>query len=312
MLTIGTGAVMTAHRLEFTISENPWAPTAAVAEINERFGYGLELVGLAEQEGGVSSAAYVRWPDGRDSAMSRSKLPLARMRQTAEAVELAKAAGLPVARHELVVQLSDGLVAIVQERLPGKHAVRIDAHVIDTVVAMNERFAHLLADRLDVPLAAAFPTPDAADTGWEQTLGQYGDRTRRVLKRLYEIDGGELYAMTGDDLIHTDYSLGNLLFDDRGEISGIVDWNFGADRGDRRYALLGMRGYLAGDGRWHEGHQDASDRLEQVLADMIDPELLRIYLAHRAVHRLHGSIRDFRHRPERIEHDLHAAEQQLG
>jgi aminoglycoside phosphotransferase (APT) family kinase protein len=303
---------MTEHRLEFRISENPWAPTAAVAEINERYGCGLELVGLAEQEGGVSSAAFVRWPDGRDAAISRSKLPLARMRQTAEAVNMAKATGLPVARHELVVQLSDGLVAIVQERLPGRHATRIDASVIDAVVEMNERFAHLLADRLDVPLSAAFPTPDGGGDRWEETLGKYSDRTRRVLERLYEIDGGELYAMTGDDLIHTDYSLGNLLFDEQGEISGIVDWNFGADRGDRRFALLGMRGYLAGDGLWHEGHDEASDRLEEVLATMIEPDLLRTYLAHRAVSALHGSIKGFQHRPDRIERDLHAAEAQLA
>ncbi|MEQ4209502.1 phosphotransferase [Actinopolymorpha sp. B9G3] len=303
---------MTEHRLEFRISENPWAPAAAVVEINERCGCGLELVGLAEQEGGVSSAAFVRWPDGRDGAISRSKLPLARMRQTAEAVNLAKAAGLPVARHELVVQLSDGLVAIVQERLPGRHATRIDARVIDAVVETNERFAHLLADRLDIPTSAAFPTPDGGGHRWEETLGQYSDRTRRVLKRLYEIDGGELYAMTGDDLIHTDYSLGNLLFDEQGEISGIVDWNFGAERGDRRYALLGMRGYLAGDGRWHEGHDAASDRLEEVLATMIEPALLRTYLAHRAVHGLHGSIENFPHRPDRIERDLRAAEMQLA
>ena len=32
---------MTDHRLEFTDSENPWAPTAVIAEINERTGSGL-------------------------------------------------------------------------------------------------------------------------------------------------------------------------------------------------------------------------------------------------------------------------------
>lgn len=303
---------MSEHRLEFTISENPWAPTAAVAEINERHGCGLELVGLSEQEGGVSSAAYVRWPDGRDSAITRSKLPLDRMRQTAEAVEIARAAGLPVARHELVLQLSDGAVAIVQERLPGRHADRVDAGVIDAMVAMNERFADLLADRQDVPISAAFPTPDGGGDQWEETLGKYSDRTRRVLERIRAMDGGEPYVMTGDDLVHTDYSLGNVLFDDEGDISAIVDWNFGADRGDRRYALLGMRGHLVGDGAWYQGHRAALDRLDEVLAVMIDPTLLRIYLAHRAVHGLHGSIKDFQHRPERIERDLCAAEEQIA
>ena len=300
------------HRLEFTISENPWAPTAAVAEINERHGCGLELVGLAEQEGGVSSAAYVRWPDGRDGAISRSKLPLDRMRQTAEAVELARAAGLPVARHEIVLQLADGAVAIVQERVPGRHACRIDASVMDAMVAMNERFAHLLTDRPDVPLPAAFPTSDGGGDRWEETLGHYSDRTRRVLKRLHEIEGGEPYVMAGNDLLHTDYSLGNVLFDDNGQISGIVDWNFGADRGDRRYALLAIRANLVNEGAWYEGYQAALDRLDEVLTNMIDPALLRIYLAHRAVHSLHESIQHFPHRPDRIERDLRAVEEQLA
>lgn len=44
---------MSGHRVEFTDSENPWAPTAVVAEINARNGCGLEVVGLAEQTGGL-------------------------------------------------------------------------------------------------------------------------------------------------------------------------------------------------------------------------------------------------------------------
>ena len=75
---------MTDHRLEFTDSENPWAPTAVMAEINERTASGLELAGLAEQTGGTSSAAYVRWPDGRNGVLTRTTTPLDRMRQTAE------------------------------------------------------------------------------------------------------------------------------------------------------------------------------------------------------------------------------------
>ena len=122
---------------------------------------------------------------------------------------------------------------------------------MDAMVAMNERFAHLLTDRPDVPLPAAFPTSDGGGDRWEETLGHYSDRTRRVLKRLHEIEGGEPYVMAGNDLLHTDYSLGNVLFDDNGQISGIVDWNFGADRGDRRYALLAIRANLVNEGAWY-------------------------------------------------------------
>lgn len=301
---------MSEHRIEFRLAENPWAPAAVVAELNERHGCGLELIGLSEQLGGVGSAAFVRWPDGRESALVRTKTPLHRMRQTAEVVELARAAGIPAPRHEFVVQLGDGAVAVVQERMPGRHATRIDAGVTDAMVAMNNRFAHLLADRPDIPYPAAFPTPD--HNPWEQTLGQYSDRSRKVLRRVRELDGSEPYAMTGDDLVHTDYSLGNVLFDEGGQISGVVDWNFGADRGDRWYALLGMRSNLRNEGDGYQGTPKALARLEEVLSTQIDPELMRIYLAHGAVHGVHISIRDFPHRPDRIERSLEAAESELS
>ena len=67
---------MTEHKLEFTLSENPWAPTAVVAEINDHTGSGLELVGLSDQVGGTSSAAFVEWPDGRQAALTRTTTPL--------------------------------------------------------------------------------------------------------------------------------------------------------------------------------------------------------------------------------------------
>jgi phosphotransferase family enzyme len=237
---------MEEHRLEFTASENPWAPTKVVAEINDTTGSELELVGLAEQVGGVSSAAFVRWPDGRAGAITRPNVPLERMRETAEVLSTIRAHGLPVPLHELVLRLSDGKVTVVQERLPGKHLAYCDAGVVEEMVAMNERFAGLLVDRPDVPPPPAFPARTAAGHPWQQTLGRYSERSRRLLRRLLEIDAGHPFEMTGDDVVHLDYSLGNVLFDERGKISGIVDWNYGIARGDRRFAsstkVTGMKG----------------------------------------------------------------------
>ncbi len=116
--------------------------------------------------------------------------------------------------------------------------------------------------------------------------------------------------MTGDDLVHTDYSLGNVLWDEGGQISGVVDWNFGVARGDRRFALLGLRSHLATEGDQYEGQLDALDRLDEVLDTTLDPALLRLYRVHWAVHRVHSAIHD-NLRPERIEHDLHLAEDHL-
>jgi len=232
------------------------------------------------------------------------------MRQTAEAVDLAWSAGLPVPRHEVVTALADGSVAVVQERLPGRHLDRLDAAAVDALVEMNDRFAGLLAGRSDIPTPDAFPTAGGGDQ-WVGTLGAYSDRTRCVLDHLNESDD-EPYLMVGDDLIHTDYSFGNVLFDQRRAISGIVDWNFGVDRGDRRFALLGLRGYLCGDGWDVSGRREALSRLDAALADRLEPDLLQLYMAHRAVHAVHVSIRDFSHRPDRVERDLRGAEQLLG
>ena len=301
---------MREHRLEFTDSENPWAPTAVVAEINERTGSGLELVGLAAQTGGTSSAAFIRWPDGRDGVLTRTSTPLDRMRQTAEVLSMVRSLGLPVPRHDLVIELADGGVVVVQERLPGRHAGRVDAGAIDAVVAMNERFACLLVDRPDVPPPPAFPAPGPGDHPWERTLGRYSERTRRLLRRIREIGGGEPRELVGADLVHTDYSLGNVLWDEEGNITGVVDWNRGVARGDRRFALLGMRVDLATEGDRYEGQQDAIERLDEVIAATIEPTLLRVYWAHWTAHNVHWSIHH-NFQSERIEQDLQLAESHL-
>jgi hypothetical protein len=52
--------------------------------------------------------------------LTRTKTDIGLMRLTAEVLELAKRGGLPVPAHEAVAELSDGYVAVVQERLPGR------------------------------------------------------------------------------------------------------------------------------------------------------------------------------------------------
>jgi aminoglycoside phosphotransferase (APT) family kinase protein len=296
---------MTGHRLEFRLSENPWAPTAVVAEINERTGSGLELVGLADQVGGTSSAAFVRWPDGREAALTRTTTSLQVMQQTARVLATARARGLPVPRHDLVLELADGYVAVVQERMPGRQVAEVTPRVIDAFAAMSERFTDLLVDHRDVARPAAFPDDGLDDYGWGSTLGRHGERGRGLLRRLLEVDGGRPFRMTGDDLVHTDYSLENVLFDEQCHISGIVDWNQGAARGDHRFALiprLGVHEHPAVQG-------EALDRLDQVVAT-IDPPLLRIYQAHWKVLHVHYAISN-RLDDARIEDDLRAAEQFL-
>ncbi|GAA2760078.1 hypothetical protein GCM10009872_54390 [Actinopolymorpha rutila] len=301
---------MEEHPLEFTLSENPWAPTKVVAEINQRTGSRLELTGLSDQIGGVSSAAYVRWPDGRAGVITRPTIPLAYMHLTAETLQLVRAHALPVPRYDLIMQLADGMVTVVQERLPGKHVTRFDAGLVEEMVATNEKFAGLLVDRPDVPPPPQFPVLVAGEHPWQKTLGRYDERSRRILKRFLEIDDGESFEVTGGDVVHTDFSFGNVLFDDHGKVSAVVDWNFGIARGDRRFALLGMRDNLVIECSSYEGFQEAVDRLDEILTTTLDAELLRIYRIHRSVHSVHRSISNG-FRSEKIEYDLEAAQCRL-
>jgi hypothetical protein len=175
-----------------------------------------------------------------------------------------------------VAETSDGFVAIVQEGMPGEHLERMTPAVVDALVEMNERFAHLLADHPEVARPAAFPTSDVAEVAWSETLGRNNDRGRLLLDRIRRIDGGHFHEMAGDDLVHTDYNLANVLFDADGTISGVVDWNWGAAR------------------------------LDEVLASW-DPALLAVYEAHWLVSRLHAAIQN-NSGAERIEEDLDRAE----
>lgn len=296
------------HRLEFTLSENPWAPTAVIDEINLRTGAGLILTGLSGQVGGVSSAAFVQWPDRRDAALTRTKTPLARMHQTATVLNAARAGGLPVPRHDLVLPLSDGLVAVVQERLPGTPPDQASIRMVDAMVELNERFQDLLAYAPDVPPPDAFPTTEAT---WNETLGRHSDRSRRVLERMREIEGPALFQMSGNDLVHVDYSLENALFDESGNLTGIVDWNFGIARGDRRFSLLRLKSNVASD---YGASPDVIAHVNRILEMTLGPDLLRTYSRHVAVQKAHYAIRN-RFKGEGkwgLEHSLREAESTVG
>lgn len=272
--------------LEFRLSENPWSPTAVLAEVNARTDSGLVLVGLADQIGGESSAAFVAWPDRRQSSLIRTPTPLPVMQQAAHVLNIVHGQGLPVPEFQLVIELADGYVAVVQERLPGRHLQKLDTTSTAAFVATNERFADLLRDHRDVPRPAAFPNTGPGYGTFEYTIGAQGEPGRRLLNQLLDADGGAPMRMDGDDLVHTDYSVGNVLFDESGHVTAVVDWNTGVARGDRRYALIGLK--------WRSVDRstmpaDQLSLIEHTMTDL-DPSIRRSYEAHWWVHRAHLSI----------------------
>lgn len=269
-------------------------PRGLVGAINAEAGCGLEFQGVAEH-GESGGAAFVRWPDGRDGVVTTSPMSLAQMRQTADVLSMVRSTGVPVPRHDLVLELANGTVVIVQERLPGRHPARTDAAVIDAMVAMNDRFAGLLAGRREVPIPPLYLRQSGPIFPRHETLAEHSDRSRRLLRRIREIGEGDPYEMVGDDLVHTDFTVPNILFDESGRITGVVDWNFGVARGDRRFGLVKLLFDLtwdaSGDGGLQHVVPGAIDRIDEVLEKTLEPDVLLRYWAHWTLTMLHWTIR---------------------
>ena len=274
-----------------------------MAEVNQRTGSGLVLTDTAKH-GESGGAAYVRWPDHRDGVITRSTASMDELRRTAEVLDLARSHGLPVPRHELIVPLADGTTAIVQQRLRGQPARQIDPGHVDAMVQMNERFADLLVDRPDVPVPRLNLGLDDA------LLGGHSERARQLLHRIQQIGHGAPGELTGTDLLHTDYTLGNILYDEAGQISGVVDWNAGAARGDRRFALIKLRIDLTWDRSTYlktptqasyRIEQAALDRMDETLTAVVDPATARVYWGHWIVcaGRCHAVAESHRRRSDR-------------
>ena len=253
-----------------------------VARVNAATGAALQLDGASEH-GESGGAGFVHWPDGRDAVLTVSPLELVAAQHAAHVLLGVKTAGLPVPRHDLIVPLDGGSVAVVQERLFGEPATWVDEKVVDAMVAMNDRFADLLVGRPDVPAASSYLRHSAPAISGHEALNAYSSRARRVLRHIREV-GSDEQELTGEDLVHLDYTSGNVLFDPAGEVSGVVDWNFGVARGDRHFALVKTRLDLS----WclldptvdkHHVQVEAVERLDEILHARVPAEVLQRYWA---------------------------------
>ena len=100
--------------------------------------------------------------------------------------------------------------------------------------------------------------------------------------------------MVGTDLVHVDLSAANVLFDENDRATAVVDWNLGAYRGDRLFALVQTRF----DREWFVRSPDpdpvenaAAAHLDEILLNRISPATLRVYWARWMLHHLSRAIR---------------------
>ncbi|WP_084678104.1 aminoglycoside phosphotransferase family protein [Actinopolymorpha alba] len=265
-----------------------------VREVNAQTGGDLRLIGLPDQ-GMVSDAAYVRWPDGRAGVLTRSILSPDALHSIAEVLAVASAHGVPVPRYELITPLSQG-AAIVQQRLPGSPPRHIDPSIVDAMVAVNESFAGLLADwpQVEVPQLHLRQSGE----GWclHETLQRYDDRSRRLLGWIQDVATTGPNQLTGNDLVHWDFVPGNVLFDPTGAVTGVVDW-FTIARGDRHFGLLKPRFYLqrlaavTPSPGYPTVTATAIGRLDELLDQLLEPATYDVYWAHWSLALIDWAIR---------------------
>ena len=262
-----------------------------VRALNDRAGLALELTGLIDQ--GQSGAAYVRWPDGRESVVTTAFASLDLMRQTADVLNDVRGLGIPVPRHEFLLEVEPGTVAVVQERLPGSTVERADLDTVEAVMAINECFAGLLRDRTDV-LPPKLSLGRSGDPTPSDLVEKHSARARALIACVRATGAGPDGDMVGDDLVHVDLTVSNMLFSG-GTITGVVDWNYGVARGDRQFGLVKLLHTLSFAATSpNEGIKPtnaALERVEQAVTSLLHPATLRRYWAHQTLNMLYGSLR---------------------
>jgi hypothetical protein len=245
---------------------------------------GLVLVADGAPPGGQVGASYVRWPDGHRSVLTwQPPDTLSGVRRAASLLEVARAAGVPAPRYELVEELPAAVV-IVQELLPGTGPTTINQRTVDSMLEINERCRGLLADRCDLPPPSLYLRTDGPGFCLHEPLRRYDWRTARLLDAVEEIGAALPDHLTGDDLVHMDFHPENILVNASGEVSGVVDWD-AVNRGNGDFDLITLRFDLA-----HRA-PDLGRHLHHHLAQSVPEELALAAWAHLSLRLVDWSIR---------------------
>jgi hypothetical protein len=214
---------------------------------------GVRLTDEGRCRGGQIGACYVRWPDGHRSVLTC--LPaglLAWAHRGAELACIARTAGVPAPRYELVAELP-AVVAVVQELLPGSPPAPLTRRTVESMVELNRCLRGLLADRADLPAAPLYLGTDGPGFCLHGPMGDYGASTARLLAVIEETGRALPAHLAGDDLVHFDFHPENVLVDGLGAVTGLVDWD-GSARADGALDLMTLRFDLARRapelGRW--------------------------------------------------------------
>ena len=208
-----------------------------------------------------------------------------------ELMELARAWGVPAPRYEAVIPLPDGRVAVLQERMPGVPVTETTGALVDHVVGLAELRRNLLVGtRFEGRGFNLFLTSSGPGFCHHEPLRVHSDATRALLARIEAVGVEYGDVLTGTDLVHLDYHLGNVLVDERDHdrVAAIVDWG-GARAGDLAVDLAILRFDLG----WRA--PAIGLEVEQTLANEIDGDTFLRVWAHASLRLVDWAIRHHSH-----------------
>lgn len=186
---------------------------------------------LERLDGGEVGAWLVRWPDGHLGVLTWSPpiapgRPRGQLDDVMALMERARAAGVPLPRYEAVIDVGELGTAVLQERAIGLRPTTITTELIDQLLHLAEVRRGILAGTefsgrpMPIYLSSSGP-------GWclHETLRAHSAATASLLDEIEALAGDEDF-LVGDDLVHLDYHLDNILVDpdqpDR--VTAVLDW----------------------------------------------------------------------------------------
>jgi hypothetical protein len=192
---------------------------------------GVMLTDAGRCQGGEVGAAYVRWPDGHLSVLTAGPPGAAAVTRAAELAGLARTAGVPAPRYELIAELP-GIPARGLELLPGTPpaaSAPLSAATVEGMIALNGRLGGLLAGRADLPPPSLYLRSDGPGFCLHEPAARYSRDTAALLADIEEVGARVPEHLEGADLVHFDFHPENVLTGSAGEVTGVVDWD-GASR----------------------------------------------------------------------------------
>ena len=225
----------------------------------------------------------LKWGDNGDL--------IARIQRAIQITDRLRTCGWPIPQYVLVGQTSDGTAYSLQEEVPGRPREQLTAVHIKRLIALNELQQGQAISGEQNWSSYVHDTVFKDVSGWQTTLQNYSKGTAAILHDIRTLTAGtEQQALPLRDIVHSDFTTDNILFD-KGDITAIIDWD-AAGCGDR---LLDLAKLLFTE----HNNEIVRGTVYTYLIAYAGIERLRIYIAHFIFGQLDWSIRH--HPPTDIE-----------